>query len=98
MRKYWIEATSPTSCRLSAKDVVNSWSLPLPISAEDAHALVLATFRAPEDGSCQRREFHGVLADKLSDGVRVRIVADMNHFDFPWSHIAAGLEVKELAQ
>ena len=46
MRKYTIEATSPASCRLVGKDIVNSWHLPLPISAEDAHALVLATASA----------------------------------------------------
>lgn len=97
MREYTIQATSPASCRLVGKDIVSIWHLPLPISAEDAHALVMATFRAPEDGSCQRRELHGVLADKLSDGVRVRVVASMNHFDLPWSHIAAGLEIRELA-
>lgn len=98
MRKYWIEPTPETSCRLVGKDVASIWNLPLPISADDAHALVLAAFKAPEDGTCQRREFHGVLADKLTDGVRVRVVASMNHFDLPWAHIAAGLEIKELAQ
>lgn len=68
---------------------------PLPISAEDAQALILAAFKAPDTEP--RAELHGVLADKMATGVRVRIVGDNSHFDLPWSAIAQGIEIKEPA-
>ena len=84
-----------TKCALTMVDYHVASNLPLPIQADDAKALIYAAFQA--DPADPRREFHGVLADKMASGVRVRVVGRDSWFDIPWCNLARGLEVLERA-
>lgn len=83
---YSIIATGPNTATLAYQNNHTGTTLPLPVSAEDLKALIGAAFKAPD--SSPRVELHGVLADKMSDGVRLRQVAQTSWFDIPWSIIA----------
>ncbi|WP_424833046.1 hypothetical protein [Ruegeria sp.] len=73
---------SPEGCRLVGNDIHTSTHLPLPISPEDAKALILAVFKSDDDQhGC---EFHGVLADSTANGVRIRQVGKDAWFEIPW--------------
>ncbi|MET4130032.1 hypothetical protein [Roseovarius sp. MBR-6] len=85
-----------TKCALNCVDIHFATNLPLPIQADDAKALILAAFKAADHQP--RRELHGVLADKMTFGVRVRVVGQDAHFDLPWSIIAQdAIEIMEQA-
>ncbi|WP_420586549.1 hypothetical protein [Ruegeria sp.] len=80
---------SPEGCRLVGIDIHTATHLPLPITPEDAKALILAAFKSDDDKP--RAEFHGVLADKTANGVRVHRVANDSWFEIPWTVIARDL-------
>ncbi|MCP5341132.1 MAG: hypothetical protein H6901_02835 [Rhodobacteraceae bacterium] len=88
MRKFEIIDT-PEGCNLVASSLSTTTHLPLPITKADAKALILAAFKS--DDEHPRAEFHGILADRNADGVRVRKVANNSWFDIPWAVIAREL-------
>ena len=83
-------------CRLTMIDLHTACHLDLPIRADDAHALIYAAFRASDENP--RVEFHGILADRMAHGVRVRQVAKPHWFDIPWTALAQGVDVVEVIQ
>ena len=85
MQEFRIVETDKGSA-LHGIDIHTTWRLDLPIRPEDAKALILAAFKT--DDAQPRVEFHGVLADRTTDGVRVRQVAKDHWFDIPWPIIA----------
>ena len=84
-----------TTCALNFRGLATASNFPLPIQADDALHLITAAFKSPD--SEPRAELHGVIADRMTFGVRVRVVAQPGHFDIPWEVIARGLETRTLA-
>ena len=79
----------PEGCRLVGVDIHTATHLTLPISKDDAKALILSAFKSDDDQP--RSEFQGVFADKTAGGVRVRQVAKDSWMDIPWTVIARDL-------
>ena len=85
MKEYHIVET-PEGCSLVGIDIHTKTHLPLPITPADAKALILAAYKS--DDEHPRAEFHGIVADRTADGVRVRKVANNSWIEIPWSVIA----------
>lgn len=85
MQKFLIVET-PEGCSLHGIDIHTQTRLDLPIPVEDAKALLRAAFKS--DDEHPRAEFHGIIADHTTGGVRVRQVTKDSWFDIPWQLLA----------
>lgn len=86
--RYSILSPSPNTSTLLLKTDHSGTTLTFPVPKHDLEALIRAAFKAPD--SSPRVSLNGVHADKMSDGVRLRNVAEGSWFDIPWSEIAQG--------
>jgi hypothetical protein len=82
MQNFSIVETDKGSALLASSNHTAT-RLDLPIRPEDVKALILAAMKTEDEHP--RVEFHGILADRTADGVRVHQVAKNNWFDIPWA-------------
>ena len=86
-----IQSTANGS-RLIGTEIHTAYHLDVPVPADDLKTMIIAATKTPDEHP--RVELSGVMADRIPEGVRIRVVASNSHFDIPWPIIARGIQSK----